>query len=70
MRTTVTLEPDVADRLKQLRTERDITFKEAVNLTLRKGMGTEIESRPYEVPKHALGLKPGIDGDRVFRASP
>ncbi len=66
MRTTVTLEPDVADRLRQIMGERDVTFKEAVNSTLRRGLETAAESRPYEVPSHALGLKPDIDGDRTI----
>ena len=62
----MTLEPDVAERLKQIMKERDLTFKEAVNSTLRRGLGTTAEARPYEVPSHALGLKPGIDGDRII----
>ena len=66
MRTTVTLEPDVAERLGQIMKERDLTFKEAVNSTLRRGLGPTVEARPYEVPSHALGLKPGIDGDRII----
>lgn len=65
MRTTVTLDADVAERLKQLMTERNLSFKEAVNSTLRKGLGTTVEARPYDVPTHALGLRPGIDGDRI-----
>lgn len=66
MRTTVTLQPDVAEQLRQIMKERDLTFKEAVNSTLRRGFGTGVESRPYEVPTHALGLKAGIDGDRII----
>jgi hypothetical protein len=66
MRTTVTLEPDVAERLRQIMKERNLTLKEAVDSTLRRGLGTAVESRPYEVPSHALGLKPGIDSDRII----
>jgi hypothetical protein len=38
MRTTITLEPDVAARLQRLVRERSMTFKEAVNSTLRAGL--------------------------------
>lgn len=65
MRTTVTLEPDVAEKLKQLMRERNLTFKEVVNSTLRRGLGQEAHARPYEAPSYAMGLKPGIDGDRI-----
>jgi hypothetical protein len=69
MRTTVTLEPDVAERLSQLMKERNLTFKEAVNSTLRKGLGSGVEARRYEVPTHALVLRPGIDGDRIVHVA-
>ena len=65
MRTTVTLEPDVAEQLRQIMKERSITFKEAVNSTLRKGLGQEIRAHPYKAPSYPMGLKPGIDGDRI-----
>ena len=65
MRTTVTLEPDVAERLSQLMKERDLTFKEAVNSTLRRGLGQEGHAHPYKAPSYPMGLKPGIDGDRI-----
>lgn len=65
MRTTVTLEPDVAEKLNELMKERNLTFKEAVNSTLRRGLGQEVRARPYRAPSHAMGLKPGIDGDRI-----
>ena len=61
MRTTVTLDPDVAAKVQSLMRERGITFKEAVNQTLRAGFGQKARSRPYEVPVHDLGLRPGID---------
>ena len=65
MRTTVTLEPDVAERLRQIMKERNLTFKEAVNSTLRRGLGEEARTRPYRAPSHAIGLRPGIDGGLV-----
>ena len=43
MRTTLTLEPDVAAALERLREERDLTLKAAVNEALRLGL-RELES--------------------------
>jgi hypothetical protein len=57
----VTLDADVAAKVQELMRERGISFKEAINQTLRAGIGRGIESRPYEAPVHSLGLTPGID---------
>ncbi|MBV8632587.1 MAG: hypothetical protein JOZ83_16795 [Silvibacterium sp.] len=38
MRTTITLDPDVEQLLKNVLRERDVTFKEAVNEALRVGL--------------------------------
>ena len=49
MRTTLTLEPDVARGLEQLRKQRGLTLKQAVNETLRKGL--EAARRPASARK-------------------
>lgn len=61
MRTTVTLDPDVAARVQELMRERGISFKEAINQTLRVGFGGGKRARPYEAPVRSLGLRQGID---------
>jgi hypothetical protein len=38
MRTTVTLDDDLAIRLEQLRAERGVSFKEALNDVIRRGL--------------------------------
>ncbi|HEY1706861.1 MAG TPA: hypothetical protein VGG10_01250 [Rhizomicrobium sp.] len=38
MRTTITLDPDNVARLEKLQKERDLTFKEAVNDAIRRGL--------------------------------
>jgi len=38
MRTTLTIDDDVAVQLKRLRRERDVNFKELVNEVLRRGL--------------------------------
>ena len=67
VRTTLTLEDDVAARLKELARERGISFKEAVNETLRTGLGAPRRSRRYRLPTHDMGVRPGIDLDHALR---
>ena len=70
MRTTVTLDPDLAARLQKIARERGITFKEALNSMLRAGMGAEASAvRQYRLRARRLGLRPGIDMDRALRLS-
>jgi hypothetical protein len=47
MRTTLTLDPDVARSLERIRKERGVSLKQAVNETLRKGLeaGTRAPAR-------------------------
>ena len=46
MRTTVTLDPDVAAKLKRVARERDISFKEALNSSVREGLQSAEAPRP------------------------
>ncbi|HJX33299.1 MAG TPA: hypothetical protein VJ257_03790 [Solirubrobacterales bacterium] len=67
MRTTVTLDPDVAAKLKQAAHERGISFKEALNSNVRRGLeSTGRVPRAYRVPTRRLGVKPGVDLDRAL----
>ena len=62
MRTTVTLEPDVAARLKRLAAERGQSFKATINETLRAGLDAGVAgSRRYREVTRSLGARPGID---------
>jgi len=46
MRTTLTLDPDVAARLRKRVEAGDVSFKEAVNEALRRGLAeTDVRSR-------------------------
>lgn len=49
MRTTLTLDDDVAIRLERMRKERDLDLKEIVNDALRRGL-MEIEAPKKRVP--------------------
>jgi hypothetical protein len=68
MRTTVTLDADVAAKLKSVARERGISFKEALNQAVRAGLspGRRAPSpfRPYTQP---MGLRPGVQLDRALQ---
>lgn len=69
MRTTVTLDPDVATKLKELAHRRRASFKETLNDVIRRGLssqaGTRESSERYIVEPHAGGFRPGIDPDKL-----
>jgi hypothetical protein len=67
MRTTVTLDDDVAGLLKQRARELGTPFKQAVNRTIRAGIGEASATRRHPAPKtisHSFGFRPGIDLDK------
>ena len=64
MRTTVTLDPDVAERLKAWAHRQRLSFKEALNTVIRRGLSAPGSSRPagrFVVRPHRGGFRPGID---------
>lgn len=68
MRTTLTLDDDLAGLLKQQARELGIPFKEAVNRTIRAGLGEAAASRHEPAPKtmsHSFGFRPDIDLDKL-----
>lgn len=76
MRTTVTLEPDVAQLIQALMRERGLSFKEAVNLAVRRGLGpTKAAGRTPTFPMgepavpitHALRLAADLEDDEIAR---
>lgn len=68
MRTTLSLDPDIALRLKERLAERqDASMKEIINQALRIGLQSSApraETR-YQIDPHPLGLRPGLDPDKV-----
>lgn len=68
MRTTLTLEDDLAGLLKERSRQLGIPFKEMVNRALRAGLGTEMESVQREAPKtipHSFGFREDVDLDKL-----
>jgi len=68
MRTTLTLDADVARGLKARVARGKVSFKEAVNDALRRGLGIgpqRAAREPFVVRAHAGGLAPGVDPRRL-----
>lgn len=60
MRTTLTLDEDLAARLKADAHERDIPFKQAVNEAIRNGLDGSPTRKPIELPTFDMG-EPLVD---------
>lgn len=68
MRTTLTIDDDLAGLLKRRARELGVPFKEAVNRAIRSGLGEAARPRRGAVPKtipHSFGFRPGIDLDKL-----
>jgi hypothetical protein len=68
MRTTITLDDDVAAKLKELAHRRRASFKETLNDVLRKGLTSQaVAPKPerFVVIPHSGGFRPGIDIDKL-----
>ncbi len=68
MRTTLTLESDVAERLQAEVRRTGKGLKAVVNEALRLGLdlaGKAPRAPRFEVQPHAFGFKPGTDLDRL-----
>lgn len=57
MRTTISLDPDVAAAVEKLRRERSVGLSEAVNTLIRAGLRVEEPRRRFEQKTHPLGLR-------------
>jgi hypothetical protein len=68
MRTTVTLDADVAAKLKALARQRGISFKQALNQAVRAGLRTRRQP-PQSLIRYtqAMGLRPGINLDKALQ---
>ncbi|MGA3187879.1 MAG: antitoxin [Bryobacteraceae bacterium] len=68
MRTTLTLDPDVAMNVKKRMAEKKLTLKETINQALRYGLkevAKEKKRAPFKVIPHSFGFRPGIDLNRL-----
>jgi len=68
MRTTVTLDPDVAAKVKALARDRGISFKQALNQAVRAGLSAgRGPGRPFRQLTQRMGLRPGISLDKALQ---
>lgn len=68
MRTTLTLDKDVAQRAKAVVAKQGKPFKQVVNEALRLGldhMQTQPKPTPYRYKPHNMGFRPGVNLDNV-----
>ena len=69
MRTTVTLEQDLADKLKEYAHRRHISLRVALNMLLRRGLAANETApspwRRFAVEPHSSRLQPGVDPDKL-----
>ncbi len=69
MRTTLTLDDDIAAKLKELARRQRVPFKEAVNAVLRRGLvAPEVRrgrSRRFRVEVFNSPFRPGVDPLRL-----
>ncbi len=66
MRTTLTLDPDVAEKLKEEARHKGVSFKEVVNSNLRRGLAaTDAPASPYKLKPRPMRPKPGLDFDQA-----
>ncbi len=68
MRTTLTLEPDVARLLEEATHHARKSFKQVVNEALRRGLSSDADARrpfAFVVAPHQTSLRPGHDPARL-----
>ena len=67
VRTTLTIEPDVAERLNQELANGDLTLKQVINERLRLGFGLKRAKgkRNYKVKAHHSAYRPGVDRTKL-----
>jgi hypothetical protein len=61
MRTTITLQDDVAAAVERLRRERGLGLSEAVNELVRAGLVRKPRQNRFRARSHRLGLKIAVD---------
>jgi hypothetical protein len=69
VRTTVTLDDDLAAELQRLARERGAAFKDVLNATIRAGLGGASTPTPFRVSSRNLGLRPGVNLTRALQVA-
>jgi hypothetical protein len=67
MRTTVTLDADVAAKLRAVARQQGISFKQALNQAVRAGLGPARRSaRRFTQLTQPMSLRPGVNLDKAL----
>lgn len=68
MRTTVTLDDDVAAKLKEEARRNKTSFKEVLNSSVRRGLRARApeSAEPYRISSRSMRARPGVDLDRAL----
>jgi hypothetical protein len=70
MRTTVTLEDDLASRLRERARERDLSFKAVLNEAIRAGLtDSGAPAEPYRMQTSPMRARPGIDLTKALQVA-
>lgn len=72
MRTTLTIDDRLLQAIRRKAAERDLPLKSFIDEALRRGleaMCSRPAAQPYHTRVYPLGLRPGIDPDRVAHAA-
>lgn len=68
MRTTVTLDPDVAVKLRAIARERRLSFKEVLNTSIRLGLAdAAATAQPLRIEARPLGLRKDVNLDKALQ---
>lgn len=69
MRTTITLEPDTAALVERVMRERGVSFKQAVNEAIRRGLGdaSAAAKDSFQTPTFPMGWSEGAGLDRALQ---
>ena len=68
IRTTVTLDEDVVERLRQEARSRSLPFRQVLNDVLRSGLLPErvpSQAPPFRVKPKRMGTRPGVNYDNI-----
>lgn len=68
MRTTLTIDDDVAVQIEERRRSEGLTLKQVVNVLLREGLRSDRQTpraKKYRTKPHKLGMRAGFDPVRL-----
>lgn len=68
MRTTVDIDPDLLQSLRDLAHRSGRSFREELNRAITRGLRAEpaTATPPYATPTFPMGVRPGVDLDRAL----